>query len=82
MLKHFFTRRDVIKIFIFAAGIALFMSLFLKVDNYEGQEEAQMVRDAVHRAVLTCYAVEGDYPDSLDYLKDNYRLSFDEERFL
>jgi hypothetical protein len=47
----------------------------------EAEQEAQL-RDAVRRAMVTCYATEGQYPPTLDYLKENYALAFDDERFL
>ena len=48
------------------------------------QEEAQtrVVHDAVHNAALTCDAVEGAYPESLDYLRENYGLAYDEARYM
>jgi len=54
--------------------------------NYveETSEEAQvtLVKNAVRNAVLTCYAVEGSYPQSIEYLIENYGLAYDSERFL
>ena len=47
----------------------------------EAEQEAQL-RDAIRRAMVTCYATEGQYPPTLEYLKENYRLAFDDERFL
>jgi hypothetical protein len=49
----------------------------------ETSEEAQigMVRNAVRNAVLTCYAVEGAYPQDVEYLIDNYGLAYDQNRF-
>ena len=47
----------------------------------EAEQEAQL-RDAVRRAMVTCYATEGQYPPTLDYLKENYALAFDDERYL
>ena len=44
-------------------------------------EEMQMVQDSVRRAVVSCYAIEGRYPDSFDYLKEHYGLSVDEEKY-
>ena len=38
--------------------------------------------DAVREAIMTCYAVEGAYPESVEYLQENYRLAYDEERYL
>ena len=32
-------------------------------------------------AAVTCYAVEGMYPDSVDYLREHYQLSYDESRY-
>ena len=39
------------------------------------------IRDAVQRSALQCYAVEGVYPPSLEYLQDNYGLQINTEDF-
>ncbi len=44
--------------------------------------QAELVRDAVRSALVTCYAVEGAYPGDVTYLKENYGLAYDEDRFL
>lgn len=74
-------KRDIIKILVFAAVLTAFVLLTDKIGNFRGREESRIVRDAVRRAALTCYAVEGAYPDSLDYLKENYHLSYDENQY-
>ncbi|WP_318583936.1 hypothetical protein [[Clostridium] scindens] len=33
------------------------------------------------RSITQCYAVEGNYPESLDYLKKSYGLHYDEDKF-
>ncbi len=33
------------------------------------------------RSITHCYAVEGTYPSSLEYLKENYGLTYDETVF-
>lgn len=43
--------------------------------------EVRMVRDAVKNAALTCFAVEGAFPRDLDYLRENYGLAYDEEKY-
>lgn len=64
---------------------ALLFSGALKLLNYvdAASEETQltMVREAVQNAAVMCYAVEGAYPQNLQYLKDNYGLAYDETRF-
>ena len=44
--------------------------------------QTQFVTDAVHNAALTCYAVEGAYPNDLEYLRTHYGLAYDQSRYL
>ena len=74
--------RDFGKIGVFATAIVLTVVLAGRIGDFHSEEEASMVRDAIRQATLTCYAVEGAYPDSMEYLREHYRLSYDEERFL
>ena len=39
------------------------------------QEAVQSVKEAVERAALQCYVVEGAYPPDLEYLTEKYGLS-------
>ncbi len=59
------------------AAFLVLPSLARKADDLS--EEA--VRRAVVRAVMQCYALEGQYPPDLDYLADRYGLILDEERY-
>ena len=43
---------------------------------------AQALRQAVLQAAVQCYAVEGSYPASLDYLEGNYGLLVNHDRFI
>ena len=43
---------------------------------------AQALRQAVLQAAVQCYAVEGSYPASLDYLEENYGLMVNHDRFI
>ena len=38
--------------------------------------------EAVRRAAVTCYALEGAYPESYDYLKAHYGVAVNERRYL
>ena len=42
--------------------------------------EREMMSDALRRAIVTCYAVEGKYPPDLDYIYDNYGVRIDSSR--
>ena len=38
-------------------------------------EQTASIRDTVRARALQCYIIEGAYPESLDYLIDNYGLA-------
>ena len=45
------------------------------------EQQAQTLERAIERAVVTCYALEGQYPPTLDYIRDNYGVVIDQERY-
>jgi hypothetical protein len=74
-------KKDVAAILIFIALILAFVLLINNITNKNDGRELQIVRDAVKNAALTCYAVEGMYPEDLTYLREHYNLSYNEERY-
>ena len=46
-----------------------------------GLEGAAMLEKALNRASVQCYAIEGRYPPSIQYIKDNYGVYIDERQF-
>ena len=65
---------------VFALVLALVMGVVGNFERRADERQLQMVHDAVKRAALTCYAVEGYYPQKLDYLRGHYGLHYDAER--
>ena len=53
-----------------------------RLGTTSGAAQTQFVTDAVHNAALTCYAVEGAYPDDLEYLRTHYGLAYDQSRYM
>ena len=47
----------------------------------QSDAQTKFVEDAVREAALTCYAVEGAYPEELNYLRENYGLAYDASRY-
>ena len=74
-------KKDVAAILLFVAVIAAFILLVNNITSKNDGRELQIVRDAVKNAALTCYAVEGMYPDDLTYLREHYNLSYNEEKY-
>lgn len=75
----------VLRILAAPAAMALAVAaLLLAVGNLsEGNtaEGRDRLEDAVRRAAVTCYATEGIYAPTLDYLEERYGLQIDEERY-
>ena len=65
----------------FVALIVGFLVLVSSITSTSDSQESQLVYDAVKNAALTCYAAEGAYPGSLQYLRDHYKLAYNQERF-
>ncbi len=74
-------RRDVVKLALIACMLAAAVALYAWVGRVQDRNETETVRNAIREAALTCYAVEGAYPDSVDYLREHYRLAYDTERY-
>ncbi|MBE6019270.1 MAG: hypothetical protein E7230_02890 [Clostridiales bacterium] len=45
------------------------------------EEQVEAIRDTVSRRALQCYVIEGAYPESLDYLVENYGLAVNTEDY-
>lgn len=61
--------------------VIFFISGINTIDDSTAGEQAKSLETAVRRSVAQCYAVEGTYPPSLDYLKEHYGLIYDASRF-
>ena len=67
-----------------ALFIALFIIFIAGVDNVSETTEARQqesLETAIQRDIVHCYAVEGTYPPSLDYIKQHYGLSYNDKKF-
>ena len=81
MRSHGFVRGMIITLVVFLALIYGGTALFRGVRSASSAAQTELVQNAVRRAAVTCYAVEGAYPSTLDYLKRNYGLIYDEDNY-
>ena len=64
--------------------IAVALIVIIGAGNAAGvqsEQEIQMAEDSVRRAVVSCYAIEGAYPESFAYLKEHYGITVDETKY-
>jgi len=65
----------------FFLAVALFVSSALTFTRRSGERGAETLRDAIRRASVQCYAIEGRYPPSVEYLEENYGIKIDRDRY-
>ena len=75
-------KRDLLKAAVILAALAGCWLLLGRIGNAQRSGETDLVRTAVKNAALTCYAVEGSYPQNLEYLREHYKLAYNEDRFI
>lgn len=72
-----------------AAAIALFVGIlcwFLiavsRTEAAASSQKLEALKRSVENSVTLCYSIEGVYPESLDYLIDNYGVRYDDSEYI
>ena len=73
--------KDIIKLLVTVLVLVLAVVLVNRISNSQQSAESEIVRQSIKDAAINCYAVEGAYPDDLQYLRDNYMLAYNEDRY-
>lgn len=66
----------------FAAIIVLFIAGVSFISNKDYFNEEKTLKEAIDKDVAHCYAVEGKYPENVEYLEKKYGLSYDHSKFI
>lgn len=67
-----------------AVGAVLLGWFWIAVGNLgssQGEEGRRQLEEALRRAAVACYAAEGIYPPTLDYLCEHYGVEINGERY-
>ena len=75
-------RALIISLLVFAIVIVGVVVLLNGTEQKSGDEQAVLLKDALRSAAVSCYAVEGRYPPTLEYLTKNYGTVINEDRFI
>ena len=70
-----------VSVVLFALAAGVTMTGVMKISRRADAEGAETQRNGIRRASVQCYAIEGRYPPSVQYLTDNYGIQIDEERY-
>ena len=72
----------VLPLCIFALIIVLFLAGIRTISDTNSSSQYESLCNALSRSITHCYAVEGQYPPSLEYLEEHYGLTWDHSIFI
>ena len=78
--------KENVKMIAFAATVAVLIILIFiglgSLSTTQSDKQLDIARDAIIKAAVQCYALESQFPESLQYLVDNYGVTLDESKFI
>lgn len=66
----------------FLCILLFFFAALSNLDRDKAAEDKQQLENALARAAVSCYAIEGAYPPTLSYLIENYGVQIDTARYI
>ena len=72
----------VIPILLFAAMLAWLIVSLLNTSGAAAAQEQAAVKSTLENGITMCYAIEGAYPPSLEYLSENYGITYNTSKFI
>ncbi|MCL1829122.1 MAG: hypothetical protein FWG32_06465 [Oscillospiraceae bacterium] len=72
---------NIFPILLFAGIVVIFIFSLNNAKESSAAEERRIAEESIRRAVVSCYAIEGTYPESYEYIKENYKVRIDEKKF-
>ncbi len=64
------------------AVVLLFSAALESLEGGQAEEGLRQLENAVRKGCVACYAAEGAYPPSLEYLEEHYGVQVDRERYV
>ena len=75
--------RRILPVAVFLIALVAAVLLFTRVISVRTDAEVlSLAEEGVRRAAVECYALEGFYPRSLDYLVENYGVTTGDGRYV
>ncbi|MBQ8562680.1 MAG: hypothetical protein IJ443_02160 [Firmicutes bacterium] len=59
----------------------LFFTALSDIGQGQAEEAKMQLEEALRRASVSCYATEGIYPPTLEYLEEQYGIQIDRQRY-
>lgn len=80
-VKGSFLKNAAVSVGIFGVVLVAFLLGISKTSSKTDDEQEKLLETAVERSVVQCYVTEGRYPESIEYLEQNYGIRYDKEKY-
>lgn len=74
--------KNLFSVSVFCLMLVFLLSGITTVSDTASREEAESLHDSIIRSAVQCYALEGFYPETLDYLTENYGITYDTGKYV
>jgi len=77
-----FLRKNFFTISLFLAFLLFLIVSTNSLEKSNNKESIKSLENALNKAVVECYAIEGYYPPNIDYIASNYGISIDDDKYI
>lgn len=80
--KKKFSSGPILGIVLFVVCFIFFYVAIANVSSDVDENEVQTLKKAIDKAITTCYAIEGTYPESIEYIEENYGVVIEHDKYV
>lgn len=62
--------------------VGFFVVCINGMENNSNTDGKAILTEAVKKTAVHCYAVEGQYPETVEYMVENYGLNYNSEKYI
>jgi hypothetical protein len=74
-------RKNFLMILIFVLMIVMLICGVNHIQATSNEKQLENLENSIRCSTVQCYALEGRYPESIDYLKEHYGVTYDENKY-
>ena len=74
-------RKSLLTMIVFLLMIVFLYYEISSIQQTSDEKQLENLQNSIRRSAVQCYALEGRYPESLDYLKKYYGIDYDEKKY-
>lgn len=72
----------VLSVALFIAVLCWFLIAVGRTEDAAASQRLEALKQSVENSITLCYSIEGVYPESLDYLIENYAVRYDTSEYI